>query len=83
MSEERREEPGAGPRTLLAAWISREQLAEELMVKPDTLSRWDARRVGPPCMRIGRKVFYRRTGVEQWLASREQGHPVRKGRGQR
>lgn len=68
---------------LLAEWISRDDLAEELMVKPDTLARWEARREGPPCMRIGRKVYYRQSSVRDWLLSREQGQPARKGRGRR
>ena len=74
---------GAEPLHLLADWISREQLAIELFVTPDTLARWDARRDGPPCTRIGRKVFYRRSSVEQWLLSREQGRPAPQRRGRR
>ncbi|MCC5993957.1 MAG: helix-turn-helix domain-containing protein [Rhodobacteraceae bacterium] len=77
------DEPGAAPLNLLAGWISREDLAEELMVKPDTLARWEARREGPPCMRIGRKVYYRQSSVRDWLLSREQSQPKRKGRGRR
>ena len=77
------DEQGAAPLNLLAGWISREDLAEELMVKPDTLARWEARREGPPCMRIGRKVYYRQSSVRDWLLSREQGQPTRKGRGRR
>jgi len=76
-------EPEDKPDTLLADWISREDLAEELSVKPDTLARWEARREGPPCMRLGRKVYYRQSSVRAWLLSREQGQPVRKGRGRR
>lgn len=83
MSETMACERGDAPHTLLAEWISREDLAEELMVKPDTLARWEARREGPPCMRLGRKVYYRQSSVRDWLLSREQGQPVRKGRGRR
>lgn len=83
MLDKMTDEPGAAPLNLLADWISREDLAEELMVKPDTLARWEARREGPPCMRIGRKVYYRQSSVRDWLLSREQGQPVSKGRGRR
>ena len=83
MLDKMTDEPGAAPLNLLADWISREDLAEELMVKPDTLARWEARRDGPPCMRIGRKVYYRQSSVRDWLLSREQGQPVSKGRGRR
>ncbi|SDE68534.1 helix-turn-helix transcriptional regulator [Ruegeria marina] len=66
---------------LLADWISREQLARALSLTTDTLSRWEARRKGPPCTRIGRKVFYRQAAVQDWIRAQEQAHPVRKSRG--
>lgn len=83
MSDAMTLDTGAGPLNLLADWIARDQLAQELMITTDTLSRWEARREGPPCMRVGRKVFYRRSSVEQWLLSREQGQPVRQRKGRR
>ena len=66
---------------LLADWISREQLACALDLTTDTLSRWEARRQGPPCTRIGRKTFYRRAAIQEWVRAQEQAHPVRKKRG--
>lgn len=66
---------------LLADWISREQLARALDLTPDTLARWEARRQGPPCTRIGRKTFYRRAAVQDWIRAQEQAHPVRRSRG--
>ncbi len=69
------------PPNLLADWISREQLARELGVTSDTLARWEARRQGPPCTRIGRKALYRRAAVQDWICAQEQVHPVRKSRG--
>ncbi|WP_372841699.1 helix-turn-helix transcriptional regulator [Phaeovulum sp.] len=71
----------AEPLNLLADWISREQLARELGLTPDTLARWAARREGPPCTRIGRKTFYRRASVQDWIHAQEQTHPVRRSRG--
>ncbi|WP_420821939.1 hypothetical protein [Pseudorhodobacter turbinis] len=49
--------PQDKPLNLLADWISREQLAGELGLASDTLARWEARQLGPPCTRIGRKVL--------------------------
>ena len=69
------------PLNLLADWISREQLAGELGITADTLARWEARRQGPPCTRIGRKSLYRRIAVQDWIRAQEQAHPVRKSRG--
>jgi predicted DNA-binding transcriptional regulator AlpA len=69
------------PLNLLADWISRDQLARELGLTADTLARWEARRQGPPCTRIGRKSLYRRAAVQDWIRAQEQVHPVRKSRG--
>ena len=69
------------PPDLLADWVSREELARALGLTADTLARWEARRQGPPCTRIGRKTFYRRAAVQDWIRAQEQAHPVRKTRG--
>ena len=61
-------EPRAG---VLSEWIGRVELAEELGVAPDTLARWATRGTGPPLVRVGRRVFYRRKSVERWLAESE------------
>ncbi|SDX72544.1 helix-turn-helix transcriptional regulator [Roseicitreum antarcticum] len=71
------------PLNLLADWISREQLAGELGIACDTLARWEARQLGPPCTRIGRKVLYRRTTVENWINAQEQTRPARTRRGRK
>ena len=73
--------PEGQPLNLLADWISREQLAGELGIACDTLARWEARQIGPPCTRIGRKVLYRRTSVESWINAQEKTRPVRTRRG--
>ena len=78
---EPRPEAAYEPLNLLADWISREQLACELELTSDTLARWEARRVGPPCTRIGRKTLYRRASVLDWIRAQEQVNPVRKVRG--
>lgn len=59
------------PAAILSDWMQREQLALELGVSVDTLRRWQARREGPPCAKIGRHVFYRRVAVHEWLQGRE------------
>jgi len=56
---------------LLSGWITRKDLAQALRVTVDTLGRWEARRVGPPCVRAGRMVLYRRRAVQDWLAAHE------------
>jgi hypothetical protein len=64
---------------LLGGWISRLDLALELGVTVDTLRRWEALRFGPPCVRAGRKVYYRRDGVHDWLKLQEVPSPRRTG----
>lgn len=68
---------------LLGGWISRTDLALQLGVSEDTLRRWDVLRSGPPCIRAGRKVFYRRATVLEWLEEQETMAPRRKRYGAR
>jgi DNA-binding transcriptional MerR regulator len=56
---------------LLGGWINRTDLAQQLGVSEDTLRRWDVLRSGPPCIRAGRKVYYRRATVLEWLEEQE------------
>lgn len=56
---------------LLDAWLSRAELAKELGLSVDTLQRWETRRIGPPCVRVGRKVLYRKGAVRDWLRDQE------------
>ncbi len=58
---------------LLSDWINREDLAEQLSVTTDTLARWATQGSGPPRIRIGRRVLYRRSSVEKWLVAMEMG----------
>ena len=62
----------AGARGLLDEWMSRDDLAKELAVSVDTLSRWETRGFGPPCVRVGRRVLYRRGAVKDWLRWQEE-----------
>jgi len=56
---------------LLAGWISRPDLARELGLCVDTLGRWQRKRIGPACIKAGRRVYYRRSVVENWLLAQE------------
>jgi len=58
---------------LLNDWINREDLAGQLSVTTDTLARWATQGSGPPRIRIGRRVLYRRSSVEKWLSKMEMG----------
>jgi hypothetical protein len=41
---------------VLDEWMTRSELAIELGISIDTLARWETRRNGPLCIRIGRIV---------------------------
>ena len=75
--------PQDKPLNLLADWISREQLADELGLASDTLARWEARQLGPPCTRIGRKVLYQHASVQEWISVQEQTRQARTRRGRK
>jgi hypothetical protein len=68
---------------LLGGWISRTDLAQQLGVSEDTLRRWDVLRSGPPCIRAGRKIYYRRSAVIEWLEDQERADLRRARRGSR
>ena len=76
-------DPKDKPRTLLIGWISRLDLAVELGLSIDTLRRWEAMRIGPVSVRAGRKFYYRRAAVEEWLEEQEQADPRRRRAGGR
>ena len=61
---------GADP-ALLTGWLNRTDLARELTLSVETQQRWETRRMGPPCVRVGRKVLYRMEAVRNWLREQE------------
>ena len=56
---------------LLTGWLNRTDLARELTLSVDTLQRWETWRMGPPCVRVGRKVLYRMEAVRDWLREQD------------
>lgn len=71
--------PRSSNPSLLSGWISRLDLALELGVTVETLHRWEKLRFGPPCVRAGRKIYYRRDAVQDWLMQQEAPAPRRRG----
>ena len=57
-------------------YANKARLASILDVSQRTLDRWEARRIGPPKIKIGRLVLYDLASVPEWLASLES-RPVR------
>lgn len=65
--------------TLLSDMLDDDQLAVELGVTTRTVQRWRARRIGPPFIRIGRRILTRRDAARQWMLDREQEQPRARG----
>ena len=60
-------------------YITPQRLAELLRVSVRTLARWDARRIGPPKITIGKTILFDIAKVPDWLAARETA-PIRNAR---
>lgn len=59
------------------------ELGAALGVSIGTLQRWARRRIGPPRVKAGNRVLYRREAVHGWLLSRETPFERPKGHGGR
>jgi hypothetical protein len=55
----------------LRDYFTEKQLAHVLDRNTRTLRRWYAERTGPPRIRVGRKILYRKSAVSLWLAQNE------------
>lgn len=47
--------------------VTPQELADELQIPLATLYQWRYRRVGPPSLKVGRHVRYRRADVNAWV----------------
>ena len=54
---------------VLDAYMSQEELAQQLGRSPRTLGRWRRLGEGPKPIRIGKEPFYPRDAVKAWLES--------------
>src|SRR5262245_1308191 len=69
--------PTSGP--VLEGLITEAETARELNRCARTLKRWRSARTGPPFIRIGTEVYYRREAVRAWVLAQERPQ-VRAGR---
>ncbi|GAB3177444.1 helix-turn-helix transcriptional regulator [Streptomyces incanus] len=61
-------EPRGASRT---TFLSLPRAAEYLGISPNTLYVWRHRRQGPPSFRMGRRVMYRITALDDWVCDQE------------
>ena len=59
------------PINLEIGYVTCDDLANWLKVSRRTLLRWTRLGKGPPSVKVGRSLYYRRASVEDWLASLE------------
>jgi predicted DNA-binding transcriptional regulator AlpA len=57
---------------LLSDFLTEPQFGQLIGRDIRTLRRWHARHEGPPRIKVGRSIFYRKSSVVEWLASHEQ-----------
>lgn len=50
-----------------------DELAEALGRNPKTLQRWTLNGLGPPHVRVGSVILYRKESLKKWLKDREVG----------
>ncbi len=55
--------------------LTEAEAARLLRIAPRTLRWWRSKGTGPPYVRLGRRVMYRRAAVLKWLEEKEKGHP--------
>jgi len=60
--------------------LTEAEYAKQRGVSLRTAQRERAQRVGPPFIRLGRKIYYRPAAIEAWLLDREQAQPRARGR---
>ena len=56
---------------LLVEFLTQEEAAAELQVCERTLDRWRRLDEGPPITKLGRRILYRRSSLQEWLRARE------------
>ncbi|MER6543892.1 helix-turn-helix domain-containing protein [Streptomyces sp. NPDC001250] len=55
-----------------AAFLNLNKAAEYLGISPNTLYVWRHRRQGPPSFRMGHRVMYRISALNEWVKAQEQ-----------
>lgn len=66
------------PHSVFSDLLTAAQVATDLGVSKRTLQRWGRLRKGPPRIKIGRLVYFRRDAVLSWLVNLESCNNVAK-----
>ena len=50
--------------------LDKTEVSEHLGVGESTLAKWRGRGIGPPFLKIGKRIVYRMSDLEKWLDTR-------------
>jgi len=56
---------------VLEGFLRRDELAKQFGLNVRTIDRWEALRIGPPRVCVGRTILYNIQSVREWLLSKE------------
>lgn len=59
------------PSNVLAGYLTKAELAQQMRKSSRTLDRWETSRAGPPRVVLGKTILYNVEHVRDWLQSRE------------
>jgi hypothetical protein len=62
-------------------YLTQPGLARQVKKTERTVARWDALRIGPPKIKVGRLTLYDPDKIQNWLAEHEEARPIRRARG--
>lgn len=60
---------------VLAEYLTRDDLAQQLGRSTRTLGRWERQRVGPAVTKVGNRILYHIDDVRAWLRAQRQEVP--------
>jgi len=62
----------ASVNNIAVEFFEEDELARVLRRDRRTLRRWAAQRIGPPRIKFGQTILYKRSSVIEWLVAKEQ-----------
>jgi predicted DNA-binding transcriptional regulator AlpA len=65
---------------LLSDLLPEDKLAQEIGVSKATLVSWRQKQIGPAYTKLGKRVFYQRAAIQQWIGASERPMPREGGR---
>ena len=61
------------PENPIEAYMTKAEFCSALGINPRTAERWHLRRIGPPRVRVIKKIYYKRSAVADWMEAQTEG----------